>query len=78
MCKDALKSTLSKLAEAKNHSLNILYKLGWEMASRGLASDDKILFPQAQENYDAMLKIFENDLNQDRSQQDALTGYPQR
>jgi|SRR3989338_128228 len=62
VCTDALKATLTKLNSKKDHSSNFLYELGWEMQSRNLASDDKILLPEDDKNYEAMLKVFENDL----------------
>lgn len=59
---DALKATLAKLNEKKNHSYDFLCELGAEMQSRGLASDDKILLPEDDNNYQAILKIIEKDL----------------
>lgn len=60
---DALKATLVKLNKKKNHSYNILYELGWEMQARGLAFNDEILLPEDDSNFQAMLKIFEDDLD---------------
>jgi len=62
VCTDALKATLTKLAGKKDHSANFLYELGWEMQARNLASDDKILLPEDDESYEAMIVVFEEDL----------------
>lgn len=63
VCTDALKATLNKLNEDKNHDYNLLCELGWEMQSRGLASDDKILLPEDEKNFEALLEIIEKDLD---------------
>lgn len=63
VCTDAMKATLNKLNKGKNHNYNFLYELGWEMQSRGLASDDKILLPEDEKNFEALLKIIEKDLD---------------
>ena len=62
VCTDTLKATLAKLAGKKDHSANFLYELGWEMQARNLASDDKILLPEDEQNYETMIKVFEEDL----------------
>jgi len=60
---DALTATLAKLNENSDHSYQFLEELGWEMQSRGLATDDKILLPDDEKNFEAILKIIEEDLN---------------
>ena len=60
---DALKATLAKLNENTDHSYQFLEELGWEMQSRGLATDDQILLPDDEKNFEAILKIIEEDLN---------------
>jgi hypothetical protein len=63
VCKDTLSATLARLNKDKNHSYNFLNELGWEMQSRGLASEDKILLPDDENNFETMLKIIEKDLD---------------
>jgi len=63
VCTDALKATLAKLNKKRDHSSDFLYELGWEMQSRGLASDDKILLPEDEKNHEAILKVVEKDLD---------------
>ena len=46
----------------KDHSANFLYELGSQMQIRNLAHNDKILLPEDEKNYEAMLQVFEEDL----------------
>lgn len=63
VCKDTLKATLSKLSGNKDNNYNFLQELGWEMQSRSLAYNDGILIPDDEKNFEAMLKVFERDLD---------------
>ena len=60
---DALSATLKNLKEKPGHNYNFLEQLGWEMMSRGLATEERILLPRDNENFQAILKIIEKDLD---------------
>lgn len=61
--RDTLKAVLKRLNKnPKDHSLNILSELGYEMSSRGLAAHDPLLVLDNKEDYVALLKLVERDL----------------
>jgi hypothetical protein len=60
---DALSATLKRLKDNPGHSYDFLEQLGWEMMSRGLATEERVLLPANNENYQAILKIIEKDLD---------------
>lgn len=56
VCTDALKATLATLSKNPDHSYDFLYQLSWDMESRGLAVNDKILLPEDEKNFESVFK----------------------
>ncbi len=60
---DALSATLKKFKETPEHNYDVLNELGWEMQSRGLVTNDRILLPVKNDNFQAILRIIEKDID---------------
>lgn len=59
---DALAATLTRLKSKPEHSYQFLEELAEEMERRGLSIHDEILTPRSDENYQAILRIVQADL----------------
>jgi len=60
---DALSATLKRFKENPDHSYDLLNELEWEMQSRGLTINDQILLPVKNDNFQAILRIIEKDID---------------